>query len=75
MQITFESVPIERLKPRNSTCSLKAVSLFNINFLYLNKVLIINLEREIEANNSRLLENVIDYLKYEHVDFTGKFFH
>ena len=74
MQITFESVLIERLKPRNSTFSLKAVSLFYINFILLNQVLIINLEREIEANNSRLLENVIDYLKYEHVDFTGEFF-
>ena len=31
-----------------------------------------SVEREIESNNSRLLENVIDFLKYEHVDFSGK---
>ena len=30
-------------------------------------------EREIEKNKSRLLENVIDYLKYECVDFAGWF--
>ena len=33
-----------------------------------------SVEREIESNNSRLLENVIDFLKYEHVDFSGKLY-
>lgn len=34
--------------------------------------LFLSSEREIETTNSRLLENVIDFLKYEHVDFSGK---
>ena len=31
-------------------------------------------ESEKEKQASRLLENVIDYLKYENVDFYGKLF-
>ena len=32
------------------------------------------LEIEQERQNGRLLENVIDLLKYENVDYYGKFF-